>query len=1376
MALASVARGTATSNSSGTNNLTLTPSGNFAKNSLAVLVVAYDNSGTNGADPFGTGSVTDSLGNTWVSRHATLNDPSTASNGTCLRIFTSTIGVAPLTTGTTITFTTQTAVTAKVCALWEITAAAGQKAVYLSQGTGATGASTAPSVTTGTIAIGDLTVGASANEYGTAQTLTTPDADSTNGTWSTNQYTEIGTTTSGQNVTTQTKVQTTANSTQTYNLTMGTSTDWAAGWISVDEVSGVQSLTLGLLDGAPALYAPTVSFPPPLFTARLTTLGYVAHYRMGEASGAVVDRSGTANNGTVNNDNGTIVRDVTGGLGNGQDDGAIGVRGFGRIDVAHNAVLNFGDTFTIGFGYKRSSSGASSGIYAKGTGATDILIYFSSTNQLRLAESAGGASVAYADPGTWSSMLDGNWHFVVITKSGATSKVYWDGQDATSAGTNVTFANNGTAVIIGAYNDGTDRWDGDLDEFFLASSAYTAQNVADLYQSWLNGAGASAQTLTIGLLDGSPALYQPTLLTKSYLTIGLLDGAPALYAPSLTPKNLLTVPYLDAGAALYQPTLTVGPALLTIPLLDGAPALYAPTISTAAQTLTVPLLDAGPTLYAPLLYQDQFVTLGLLDGAPALYALSLQAASVPFFVDRVTTYGYVAHYRLGEASGSVIDRSATANHGTVNNDNGTMVRDVAGGLGNSQDDGALGIRGFGHVDIPHNAVLNFADSFSFAFGVKHSNDSNSRVIYAKGATSTSIAIYFSSTGQLRIAPADTGAAVAYIDPAITTALNDNAWHFVVVTKNGATTKWYFDGADVTQNGTNVTFANNSAAVFLGSWADSTDRFNGDLDEFIIKTGVYSATEVAALYNSWLNGAGSGPQTLSLPTLDGSMAPYAPTLSGGFVEIGRVFRVRHRAVSVPTGARDVGRGVYTIAAGTILPDLLDSNAALYAPMVSMTGLLTVPLLDGTPTLYAPSLLPTNLLTVPLLDASPTTYAPALVAKNTLALGLLDAGPTVYAPSIVQTQSLTLGLLDAAPVTYAPSLLAKYLLTVPLLDSTPTLYAPLIAPTQGLTVPFLDAGAALYQPTLVTTALTLALPLLDSVSALYAMEVQPDQFVTLGLLDAPAALYAPTLLPQATGATLPLLDAGGALYAPTVAAKYLLTVPFLDGAPATYAPALFPTVVLPFLDAGPTTYAPSLSVTVSLPLVDSVPALYPPQVQPDQFLTVPLLDGSAALYDPVVGQGGALFVPLLDGAPAVYAPSLTVGPVGIIVGFLDSAPAVYPPTVQPAPMTLTLALLDGNRAVYAPTLDKLNTISLGLLDGSADPYPPVISPQAIGVGLAFLDAYRDVYPPDLSQGVMRTLFMDEAQGDTLTSSDSMGSLVPSGPVGGTMVQKTPKVGTQ
>jgi hypothetical protein len=237
MALGSTARGTATNNSSNTNGLTISPNGDFASNSIAVLVVAYDNSGSSGADPFGTGSVTDTLGNTWTSRHATLRDPASANAGCVLRIFTCDQNVLPLTSSTVITFTTQSNCTAKACALWEITAADVKNADYSTTGTGAGAATTTPSVTTGTITVEQLTVAAVAYETGSYSP--TGDSDTTNGSWSTQQTARVGSGSTGMAVATQTKLQATANSTQTYNTTGWTvAQDWASGWIVLAEANG----------------------------------------------------------------------------------------------------------------------------------------------------------------------------------------------------------------------------------------------------------------------------------------------------------------------------------------------------------------------------------------------------------------------------------------------------------------------------------------------------------------------------------------------------------------------------------------------------------------------------------------------------------------------------------------------------------------------------------------------------------------------------------------------------------------------------------------------------------------------------------------------------------------------------------------------------------------------------------------------------------------------------------------------------------------------------------------------------------------------------------------------------------------------------------
>jgi len=79
-----------------------------------------------------------------------------------------------------------------------------------------------------------MALGGLFNEYGTAQTVT-QDGDTTNGNWSAQQTNEVGSTTSGQTVASQRKVVN-ADGDQTYNPTLGTSSDVILGWIQLREV------------------------------------------------------------------------------------------------------------------------------------------------------------------------------------------------------------------------------------------------------------------------------------------------------------------------------------------------------------------------------------------------------------------------------------------------------------------------------------------------------------------------------------------------------------------------------------------------------------------------------------------------------------------------------------------------------------------------------------------------------------------------------------------------------------------------------------------------------------------------------------------------------------------------------------------------------------------------------------------------------------------------------------------------------------------------------------------------------------------------------------------------------------------------------------
>lgn len=235
MALTGTDRGTGTHNTSAS-SFGLNPGSNFTAGALAVLCLAADNSSSGGSTN-NINSVTDSLGNLWRAQRRPIFDNGTASAGVQGAIYTTDQSAGTLQTGTTITVNFGAATVAKTWTLMEVTAAAGSQAIPLT-GANATGqaASSAPTVTTGTIAVGDMVIATVAMEAGTTQTLTS-DADTTNGSWSTAQYAEIGSTTSGSAIGSQRKVQTTTASTQTFNPTLGLTCDLICSWISVREIA-----------------------------------------------------------------------------------------------------------------------------------------------------------------------------------------------------------------------------------------------------------------------------------------------------------------------------------------------------------------------------------------------------------------------------------------------------------------------------------------------------------------------------------------------------------------------------------------------------------------------------------------------------------------------------------------------------------------------------------------------------------------------------------------------------------------------------------------------------------------------------------------------------------------------------------------------------------------------------------------------------------------------------------------------------------------------------------------------------------------------------------------------------------------------------------
>jgi len=231
MALTITNRGVATNNAANTSFVVNTTS-NCTAGATILICIAADNSSSGGSTNDIT-NVTDALGNQWqvVPSTAVVFDNGAASAGVQGSIWFTHQNAGAIQTTTNVTVSTGSTCTAKTVTFTEVTAATGFQARIKAGGAKAAGATAtaATSGATGTIVVGQALVVGIYIEAGTTQTCT-GDSDTTNGSWSTLQYTEIGTTTSGSCIASQGKVQTTADSTQSYDVTLGISSDYHSSW------------------------------------------------------------------------------------------------------------------------------------------------------------------------------------------------------------------------------------------------------------------------------------------------------------------------------------------------------------------------------------------------------------------------------------------------------------------------------------------------------------------------------------------------------------------------------------------------------------------------------------------------------------------------------------------------------------------------------------------------------------------------------------------------------------------------------------------------------------------------------------------------------------------------------------------------------------------------------------------------------------------------------------------------------------------------------------------------------------------------------------------------------------------------------------------
>lgn len=201
--------------------------------------------------------------------------------------------------------------------------------------------------------------------------------------------------------------------------------------------------------------------------------------RMGDASGPTVVEEINANNGTAFN---SPTFGATSLL-SGDSNTAINlVRASSqRIEFPDHSALDTGDVFSIAFLLKRSSTGTNQTILDKGTtGGTGFLIFWNTSNRIRLATSGAGVAIVQGPVSTDTTTE----HLYVFTKNGGTAKVFVDGVDSSTAGTPATLANTSNALFVGREaGGGTNFADGVHDEILIWSGTELSQAQIDLLQA-----------------------------------------------------------------------------------------------------------------------------------------------------------------------------------------------------------------------------------------------------------------------------------------------------------------------------------------------------------------------------------------------------------------------------------------------------------------------------------------------------------------------------------------------------------------------------------------------------------------------------------------------------------------------------------------------------------------------------------------------------------------------------------------------------------------------------------------------------------------------------------------------------------------------------
>ena len=535
----------------------------------------------------------------------------------------------------------------------------------------------------------------------------------------------------------------------------------------------------------------------------------VGYWRLGELSGSSVsDSSGHSYTGSYLNG---VTLGAQGAL-SGDPDTAPSLDGVDDyVSVADATGLHVGDTFTLEAWVKLGQVGAQE-VLSKGANGYGLKI--TSTYAVAFEKDGVGTIVA-----STSTMADASWHYVAVTKSGASVHLYLDGADVTGTVTNQTIADTSTALNIGRDAASSNTYlKGGIDEVGLYSSALSLARIQAHNSAGTSPSGADPCTDVSGATDSIYNLSAGDIGSKvrAKVTASNADGSASAFSYS----------------ALVQPSLPVN--------------TLAPTISGTPQ-------------------QGQTLTAGSGDWqgtAPISYAYQWQRCT-PAYVDAVLFDHPTGYFRLAETSGTGVNDSSLSAL-TGGSYSGTVYLNQSGALAGDSNPAVRFDGSTGYVGVPAAPGLDLGDSFSLELWLKRQSVSaTQQTLVSKGTNGYQLRL--STTGALELVKQGGSTILAS-----TSTVSDTNWHHVVAVKDGSTAKLYLDGVDVSGTVTNQTLANTAANLGIAALSGGGQNFNGTLDEVALYPSALSSTQVSAHRDAALSSS-----TACLDISGATLTTYTP---------------------------------------------------------------------------------------------------------------------------------------------------------------------------------------------------------------------------------------------------------------------------------------------------------------------------------------------------------------------------------------------------------------------------------------------------------------------------------------------------------------------